>query len=129
SDFRDRGLSALMDKALRHECLHWWVFQHSTLGIEIVGRRFRARSAYTRGKLQPVTDYYPARTIYLFFAFDAHELVVKQIEDKLDESPEIAPARNALAALRAAPWKSEFQDRIDVADNRALEVMRDFGLV
>lgn len=129
NEFRDLGLSALDDKALRHECLHWWVFQHSILGIEIIGRRFRARKAYTRGKLPPVLDYYAVRTIYLHYAFNAHEDVVKLIEDKLEASPLVVPVVDPLAALRAAPWDAELQKRLDFADQNALEVMSEFGLV
>lgn len=65
---------------LRHEYLHYRVFQHSLAGTELLGDRFWTRREFVRGdRVRPI-EYYTRRTLYFWYAFDTHETIVKALE-------------------------------------------------
>ena len=103
--------SALETDVLRHEYLHWAAFRASTFGIETIGRRFRSRAAFLRGRHEEVVSYYRQRTAYFCCSYREHEAIV-------DENFEICKGMN-LDALRRSALSKEHVARIRSADLNA----------
>ena len=104
---------ALADPALRHEFLHWKVFQHSEVGRSLIGKRYRVRPLFLKGFDGSVRRYYTQRSAYFLSGYDAHEATV----DELDKS-----TGSSIEELRAAKLTTHQLDRIRLADQRALEM-------
>lgn len=104
--------SALDPDILKHEYFHWLTFRGSTFGIETIGRRFRARSAFLHGSSKAVVDYYRQRTAYFCSAYDVHENIVDRLQNEyaglpLSQTRVIALGSTEIAKVTAADQKAQ----------------------
>lgn len=104
---------ALADEAIRHEFLHWRVFQSSDVGRSLIGKRYRTRAQFLRGNLDAVRAYYTQRSSYFCESFATHENIVKSLEKRLGDTPSI----QALSAIRLSA--DDIKEVVD-ADESAL---------
>lgn len=107
--------------ALIHEALHWRIFQNSRTGIEIIGRRFRARNAILNENINEVVNYYKQRTAYFIASYDLHEHLVKLCENNNAKS-----SIKDILSLDLSEYKSivEVADKISDSYSQYLGVMQ-----
>lgn len=112
---------ALADTALRHEFIHWQVFRHSAVGRSLVGKRYRTRFQFQRGRREDVTVYYAQRTAYFMASYSTHEALVHSLEAALG-------ARTTLAELQSLALDVGMVEQVTGCDRRALALCERLGL-
>jgi surface antigen len=111
---------ALANEVIRHEFLHWRVFQSSTVGRALIGKRYRTRAQFLRGDTDAVRIYYTQRSAYFCESFATHERIVEGLERELGNAP-------SMQDLAAVSLSSRDIRSISDSDQRALELSAECG--
>ena len=121
SDLADSGITDSLDETLRHEYLHYKVFEQSMLGQELIGHRFDARKKFAANVPDAVTQYYVARTCYFVTSFAAHEKVVNALEQPFVEQSKL------IAEIQLTTVPTAERTLILEADERAKKLQQRLG--